>query len=628
MSSYSKVKSVAKNMMVRSAKLDTLVHDTMQTVSALVGATLGPGGHPVLIERQEINLPNMVTKDGVTVMKSLGFTDPTRHAIMESARDASVRTANEAGDGTTTATILAYSVVKYMHDYCKANPAVSPQKVIRRLETYFKNVIEPTVRQESIKCDTISDHGRRLLWNVAKLSANGDAALADTVMKCFDIVGDNGNVTITEINGASAYEVEKIDGFPMQTGYEDSCVRYAAQFINDPGNQRVVLEKPVFVLYHGRITEIQSVIFLMEAIGAAWQNDGFNHNVVLVANGFSDSVLGQLALNFSEQTTINVFPLLAPMNAMPNSQLDFLRDVSAITGAAVFDPITKPFPRTHEDVDLNDLGHGVTTFEAQRFRSNIVGQCDEVLVLERVDVLQKQLEQNSESILESTLLQERIGKLTGGIARLKVIGASNGELREKRDRAEDAVMAVRKAIEQGCLPGGGWTLVKLVVDIWKTHDDVLIKVLAPALIEPFFVLFRNLGYTDGEIREQFLKPVLNGIDPNWRLYYPHQFSVPWWKKLFGKNGREVDPALVAERARVYDAMEGKFVDAVEGGILDSTPAVLEAIRNSLSIATLLGTLGGTVVYYRDPELERQEAREANEFLRNANTETNPADERA
>ncbi|NBT57371.1 hypothetical protein EBT16_01160, partial [bacterium] len=213
----------------------------------------------------------------------------------------------------------------------------------------------------------------------------------------------------------------------------------------------------------------------------------------------------------------------------------------------------------------------------------------------RVDELHIQ-KNNAASELEKTFIQERIGKLTGGIARLKVIGASNGELKEKRDRAEDAVCAVRGAIKHGCLPGGGWTLLKLMNVLKNDKDVVLDQVLIPALFEPVLRLLSNVGVNDDEA-VKILEPVISSLSSG-------------------------NP----DAATVYDALEGKHVNAVQSGILDATPAVLEAVRNSISIASLLGTLGGTVVFKRDLDLERTEARDSAEFLRNANW--NPANERA
>ena len=589
-----KVKSTGKEMMVKGPALADKVLNTMQTISALVGATLGPGGHSVLLERQEHNIPNFVTKDGVTVFKSIGFQDPVAHAIMESARDASIRTANEAGDGTTTATILAYSIVKNIAAYTKEHPGISPQRIIRELQVYFRDVIEPHIRRESILCDSSTPEGKERLHHVAKLSANGDGPLADAVMEALSLVGDRGNVTITEISGPSAYEVERIEGYPINSGYEDSCGRFYNKFINDPGAQRVYMEKPVFVLVHGRIIDIQQIVFTMERLGMEWQKHGFNHNVVLVATGFSESVLGQLAANWMSQETLNVYPIIAPMNAIPNSQYDFLLDLASVTGAKVFDVLNYPLPRTHEELDLADLGHGVDAFEATKFRSTVLGQCDEVLILERVDILEKQLAQSAGSILEASYLQERIGRISGGIAKLKVVGSSNGELRERRDRAEDAVMSVRKAIEFGCLPGGGWMLVRLAREIIESpvRSEVLHDVLAPALLEPLYVLYQNLGWTDEEIRTKIYIPMIQMSDDKW----------------------------------VHVALNQVWGRADVIGILDSTPAVLEAIRNSLSIATLLGTLGGAIVFPRDETFERAEARENSAFLRDIKTGSE-ADER-
>lgn len=587
---YQKTQSVAKHIATRGPELNSLVLRTLKIISDAVGVTLGPGGRQVLIERQEFGLPPMVTKDGVTVYRSLGFDDPVMQALMESGRDASVRTASEAGDGTTTATILEEAIVRRTFEFCKANPRVSPQRVVRRLERAFRDVVEPAIRKASRVADLSTEEGAKFLRSVAKVSANGDEPLADAVMECFDLVGDDGNVTITELSGASKYEVEKIEGYPVPMGFEESCAKFYAKFVNDAANQRVLMEKPMFVLYHGRVQDPQSLFVLLSKLGKMFEDGNIGPNIVFVATGFSESVLGYLAMMFAATGALNVFPLLAPQSPFPQGQLDFLNDLAGITGAVVLDPINIPF----EEVDVERHLGRAEVFESSRFRSNVMGHANEDTLLLRVDELKTQLER-AESQLEMNYLQERIGKLTGGIARLKVIGASNGELKEKRDRAEDAVCAVRGAIKNGVLPGGCWMLLKLMSVLKKEDDKVLTSVLVPALFEPFRRLLENLGINeqnDDEFRG-ILQPILSDLD--------------------------------SEHATVYDALEGRHVDAFEGGILDSTPAVLEAIRNSLSIASLHGTLGGAVVFQRDKAVERQEARDMAEFTRNS--ATNEADDR-
>ena len=581
---YSKVKSVAKAIQTRGLKLDKTIANTMRLISDIVGSTLGPGGQQVLIERSEHGLPPMVTKDGVTVFRSLGFRDGTMHCIMETARDCAVRTGQEAGDGTTTATILAQAIVENIQAYCKENPTVSPQRLVRELEKTFRDVIAPQIKSMSVKA-SLADN-RQLLTSVATISANGDVDLAEAVLRCFDKSGDEGNITISESSGPSHYEEEEIDGYPIPMGYEESCAKFYAQFINDTGRQMTALENPVFILYHGVVPDIQTCKMLLETIGEEYGTNKYNHNIVFVANGFAESVLATLGINFKDPRTINVFPLLVPKSPLFNGQLQFLDDLSAITGAKVLDPLNNPL----DCAILDDLGPGVESFEASRFRSIIVGHANEDLILDQVSVIQEQLKAAA-SELDVILTRERLAKLTGGIVKLKVFGASNGELKEKRDRADDAVCAVRGAIKHGCLPGGGWALLAILAKLDQT--SLVYPILSKALAKPITRLAFNLGVTEKDELEEIMGPVRNGID----------------------NGKTI----------VYDFLQMKHVEAFETGILDSTPAVLEALRNSISIASLLGTLGGTVVQERDYELEQSEARATADFLRNSGE--NPADER-
>ena len=590
---YHKIKSVAKVVEVKGQGLTDKVLNTMGTVADIVGGTLGPGGSPVLIERQEYGLPNIITKDGVTVFRSLGFTDPVAHCIMEAARDASVRTANEAGDGTTTATVLANAIIKYTMQFCKANPSVSPQKVVRVLQKMYRDVVEPTIAANATQVG-LEGETRDILYSVAKVSANGDDELAAAVLQCYDIVGDNGNVTIAEISGPSRYEVEAIDGYPMPVGYEDSCGRYYPNFINDAGTSQTKLENPLFFLYHGKVVDFQTLLPVLSDVNQHWEQNGGSHNVVIVATGFSDQALGHMALNFPAAGTLNVFPLIVPMSPLSNGQQGFLEDLAAITGAKIFDPISAPA----ETAKVEDLGCGVSLFECGRFRSNIIGKRDEVLILERVDILQKQLD-NAESRLEASILQERIGKITGGIAKLKVIGSSSGELKERRDRAEDAVCAVRGALKHGAAPGGGWLIHRIVAALLQRVENmdpgevqIVAQVLIMSLGAPVVRLLSNLGYSTQEISD-----------------------------IAGKSAYHALTGNV-----VFNGYTHEFEDAFAAGVYDSIPAVREAIKNSLSIASLLGTLGGAVVFPRDSEFERSEARDTADFNRNAGI--NPADERA
>lgn len=612
---HQKVKSVAKRMLPRGQQLRSLVLDTMHKVASMVGSTLGPGGMPVLIERQEFGLAPMVTKDGVTVFRALGFTDPTAQVIMEAARDAAIRTASEAGDGTTTATVLAEAIVREVEKFCRENPKYSPQRVVRKLQEAFDRIIQPFLLSVTVKPyqklreleereDATEEElteararARKILWNVARISANGDAPMADAVMQCFDEVGDEGNVTLQELSGNSGFVIEKIEGYPIPNGYDDTMGKYAVGFINDPALQRCVMGRPAFLVYNGVINNIQTVQRLMEKVGQAWQAENFRCNIVIAATGFSESVLAQLSLNFADQTCINVVPLLAPLGPTPQYQLDTLLDLCAVTGATLLDPITKPC----DDAELDVLGQKAINFEMQRFRTLVVSDPDDngdavILIEDRVSILKSQKSQAA-SILDAQFLDERIGKLTNGIAKLTITGPSSGELRERRDRAEDAICAVRGTIKHGAVLGGGWTLAacRAKVEAAYPEDQVVLKILGPALTTPLIRILENAGLLPDEAEGIFHTLLSNAKD-----------SCPV----------------------VYDAWQQKFVDGWESGLLDSTPSVLEALRNSLSIASLLGSLGGTVVFVRDAELERREAIDNTSFLKAADYGENPANDKA
>jgi chaperonin GroEL len=576
----------------------------MKTISTVVGGTLGPGGHPVLIERPEYGLPPIVTKDGVTVFRALGFQDPVAHSIMEAARDTSVRTADEAGDGTTTAAILAEAFVRLVKTYCQKNPTVPPRQVIREIQKIYSEVLEPEIKKLSIKCNLETRKGHKLLEAVACLSGNGDKDLAKAVMECYDICGDDGNVTLIESSGPFGYEVEKVEGYPIPMGYEESTQRYYPMFINEPATQRIVLEKPGFILYFGRVNDIQTLLSLLTKLGEAWKGEYLTvHNFVIVATGFSEAVLASLATNMAYPDTIKFIPLAIPLSPVHNGQRLFLDDLAAVTGAKVFDPITAPIGDIEGfegvgnlKIDTNQVWQpqGVRAFECSRFRSTIVGFADEDRLATRITEVES-MAQLAESVMDATFMRERLAKLSGGIAKLKVIGSSNGELKERRDRAEDAVCAVRGAIKSGALIGGGWTLARLAENLPDT--PVCNEIIAPALSEPIEVLWHNSGVPEDkvlEVRGKMLASVSTLTD------YP-------------------------KTTMVWDAAKSENCIALERGILDSTPAVRDAIKNSIANATLLGTLGGCIVQPRDREVEMKESREAAEFEKWK--DYNPSDEK-
>lgn len=588
--SHRKAKTAPKIFESNQKELKQKVLNAMSRASAIVGSSMGPGGKVTLIESDYPGIPNKITKDGVTILKSLGSPDSYEHLILESARDVAQRTATEAGDGTTTATVLSYAIIENLFAFCEKNPKYSPQKATRRIAKITDSVLVPYI---SSRCISIGEENKHLLKSVAQISANGDEEMASAVIQAFEEIGygDASHVTIRELSGKKGYKVERIDGFPIPIGYEDSIGKLHTAFINDQANQRCYLEKPLFLLYDGQLNDMMPILPLVNALGQKYVHEGNTDykNLVIFAHGYSENVLTQLAFNFQDSNTLNVIPMVTPMAQFVNSQLQFLMDLSAFTGAKVFgmkDQVT--------NASLADLGAGMETFEASRFRSTVVGDPDPVNVEVRADEL-KQMKENGESQAEQIWIEERIGKITNGIAKLTIYGGSNGELKEAHDRCEDAVCAVRSAIGHGALPGGCRISIDLALKLSEELEigDPAREVLVPALMSLPMRLLDNAGYNEEEISDIIAK-------------------------------------LIDDRELCYDIENQKFGKAEDLGLFDASKAVSESLNNAVSIASVLGTMGGLVCHPRDAEFERSEARADAEFMRvtsNPNAFTNEANER-
>jgi chaperonin GroEL len=588
--SHRKAKTAPKIFLTNKAALKTLVLHTMQRISDAVGCTLGPGGRNIMLESDYPGIPNKNTKDGVTVFKSLGAIDPYEHLIIEQARDVAQRTASEAGDGTTTATVLSYAIIKYMFEFCEKNPKYSPQKAARRITKVADEILFPYIQSRSV---SINEDNKHMLKMVAKISANGDEDMANAVIQAFEEIGygDASHVTIRELSGKKDYKVERIDGFPIPSGYEESVGKFHTAFINDQGNARCYMEKPLFLLYDGNINDIVSIIPLLNDLGHKYVNEGNSDykNLVIVAHGFSENVLTQLAFNFQDPNTINVLPLLTPMAQFVNSRQHFLHDLSAFTGASVFG-----FSKQLNKITLGDLGKGMENFECYRFRSTVVGNPDPVNVEVRADTL-KTMMANAESEADRIFLQERIGKITNGIAKLTIYGGSSADLKEAHDRCEDAVCAVRSAIGHGALPGGCRIAIDLALKLAQDLEegDPAREVLMPALMSLPQRLLDNAGYNEEDIHE-------------------------------------VISHLIEDSTSVYDIENQAYGRAEDLGLFDATKAVSESLSNAVSLATVLGTMGGLVVHPRDDVFERSEARADSEWEKmseNPHQYKNEADDR-
>ncbi len=582
--SHRKAKTTPKVFISDRELIKRRVLEITKKIADIVGCTLGPGGRTVLLESDLQGVSHRVSKDGTGVFSNLGAIDSIDHVIIETARDCAQRVGEGAGDGTTTTTILAYQLIKNIQEFCQNNPKYSPQKAVRKIKKAVNELLVPYIRSRAIKIDASNTE---LLKKVGTISANGDSEMANKVYECFEMTGfgDGSHITIKEIPGPEGYDISRIDGLPIYSGHED-LNRFSNVFINDIGNQRTFLEKPLFILFDGMINDLIQITDILNLIGEKWSNGDQNFkNTVVVAHGFSDNVLTTLALNFANNATMNIVPLKTPMRQFLNSQTAFLYDLAAFTGAKVFG-----LKDQLANATLNDLGSGMEYFESYRFRSTVVGDPEPMNVEVRAEDLKKMIE-NSESKAEKIWLQERIALLTCGIAKFTIFSGSGADLKEKHDRVEDATMAMRSAIKYGCLPGGTRVAIDMAILLAQElpEGDPARDVLMESLLSLPKTLLDNAGHNPEEIAEVISKLIDN-------------------------------PDLV------YDVENDVYGDAMELGLFDATKAVEESLLNSVSISGVLGTLGGIVVAPRDDEFERGEARADSAYMAAVNNPESMANE--
>lgn len=551
-------KSKAKRILVDKNKVRSVVHSTINDMAAIVGATLGPGGNPVLIERD--GLSPLITKDGVTVAKSIGVDNAEANIIVDAAKEICLKTAKEAGDGTTTAIVLANSITKHGSSFLEKNPKYNPQRMINELQDLYKTLIVPFLKEKAQSVDS-----RHELVNVAKISANGDQRIAEAAVDAVLAAGDDGHVLIEEAQG-DQLRVETIDGFIVTTGLKDIGA-VGRVFVNDRANQQVKMDRGLIFLFDGSLNDLKIPSAIQQAVEGS---ELYGLPIMVFAHGFADVVIDAFAKTTKGGYT--VVPVKTPMSGVANSRSSFLLDMAAYSGAAVFDPGSI-------DKFIEDESHaGFGFFDSAKvgmYETVVQAQPETEALDARISEL-KHLMEVSPSDFDKMHIKAAIGKLTGGISTIWVGGGSELEAREKRDRVEDAVEAVKSAIAEGIVPGG--CAIQLTLS-WMIASHPNKKpsweIMALALTDPFSLLLSNCG---------------ENVDEVWPHLKEHIVDCARENKI---------PSLV------FDANQHVIVNALDNGIIEPAKVCRVSIGNALSVASLLVTLGGIVVVPRDSALENQ-----------------------
>lgn len=547
---YQKTKT--KQIISNRDKIHEIVSKTIDDMATVVGATLGPGGNPVLIERD--GLAPLVTKDGVTVARNIGVADAAANIVVDAAKEICINTAKEAGDGTTTAIVLANALVKNGQRFLKENPKYNPQRVINELNDAYKQVVLPFLKDKAIAIKTEEE-----LFSVASISANGDGEIAEAVVKAVVAAGDDGTVLLNESQGRTTH-VETMDGYVVTTGLKD-LGQIGPVFINDKAGQQVLMDAGYVVLYDGSINDLKVPAHIQDAVA---DEGGFSDGrpILVFAHSFAESVVEKFAK--TTKGGITIVPVKTPRSGLPNGASMFLHDMAAYTGGTVYDP------GTIEELDEEGLG----VFQSAKinmYETFVLGEPDSERIEARITEL-KSIEAAAFSEMDKSFLRAAIAKLTGGVSTIHIGGSSDLEIREKKGRVEDAVEAVRSAIAEGIVPGGASVHLTLA-SILENHQDrrESWKILSESLRAPFKLLLSNCGENPDDV----------------------SFS-----KYMDQSSNELP-------VTIFDASKHEFVVALEAGIIEPAKVLRVSIGNALSVASLLTTLGGIVVVPRDAGLETQ-----------------------
>lgn len=535
-------KGKAKVVVPSGDLLQKKVLDAVSLLSRVVGATLGPSGRPILIERD--GLPPLITKDGVTVAKSVNTHDAVDNLVIECVKEVAERTGKQAGDGTTTSIILAEAVVRYGHNWLKHYPNASPQAFLRSLMSDYNNKIKPAIAKMSTPIDS-----SEMMRHVALLSANGDDLVADAVVEAIIKSGEDGAILLEESSGKETRTTVQ-EGFAIPKGL-DFLGSIANVFITSEKDLECVLDRPLIMVFNGTLRDVQGIAKII--------NENLKEldvrPMIFVAHDFTDEVKSLFAINF-KNGAVKMVPVITPRDGTPMGKELLLQDLAAYSNAKILDTTNL------KDAKLSDLGDA-DKFRMSRWQTVFIGEPDQDAIIERIANIKSQLEQCLGET-DKEIYLERIARLTGGVTTIFVGGLSDLEVREAKARVEDAVCAVRAALKQGVVPGGATTLLRL------SRLDIHI-VLKQAFLEPIKRLLDNAGMTATDF----------------------QFIVSQIEE--------------GEEDAVYDVSTHTMCKAWDRGILDPAKVIDTAIGNALSVAGTLVTLGGVVVAARDVNLENQAA---------------------
>ena len=520
----------------KNEELQDKIYKGVEKLTDIVSSTLGPKGRNVILRRKNKN--PIITKDGVTIAKFIDFSDPIEDTAAQIIKQASSKTADDAGDGTTTSTVLAHAMYSYARRYIKSGVSVSEIK--KGMESAYEDIVS-YLEQAAIPVKSIED-----VKHVATISANGDNSVGEIISAAVDKVGADGVINI-EDGKSSKTILDVVEGFNFDSGYA------ASAFITDENRKSVKYNDCLFFITDHKLDSVERVLPVLEL---AARND---RPLVIIAEEIEGQLLAALIMN-TIRGSMKIVAIKSPYYGQ--QRRDFLVDASNITGAKL---VLRDAGNDFSEFKLNDFGRSEKV-EVRKNRTTIVGgksdyeKVDSTIQNLKDAMKEVDLGNAHEGLAECSKIQERINRLSSGVAVIKVGGNTEIEAIEKRHRVEDALEAVMAAKISGIHLGGGMALV-------KAHKNIKRRKLLGD---------EKLGYD--VVFEAIKSPI----------------------KQIAKNAGE-SPDLILSKAlglkgnKGIDMSTGKAVDMLEKGIVDPVLVTCSALKNAVSVVSLLVSTNNAVV---------------------------------
>jgi len=521
--------------MAKQLKFDVQARESLKNgldvLADAVKVTLGPKGRNVLLQKKH-GQPH-ITKDGVSVAKEIELEDVFENMGAQLVKEVASKTADEAGDGTTTATVLAQEIARLGFEAVENGS--NPMELKKGIERAVGIVSEELGKQAIV---VGSDHDK--IKQIATISANNDTIIGELIADAFQKVGTDGVITVEESKGIQT-SMELVEGMQFDKGF------LSAHFVTNTEKMVADLEDPYILLYDGRLSNMNDILTLLEGIS------GQNKPLLIIADDVEGELLGTLVVN-KLRGNLKVCAVKSP--AFGDRKKEMMNDISVLTGAQY---ISKELGMSIEETTLDMLGTAekVTIGKDNTTIVNGAGNSDDIKT--RIEQIKSQIE-TTDSDYDKEKLQERLAKLSGGVAVLYIGAGSEVEMKEKKDRVDDALHATRAGIEEGIVEGGGIALLKIQDTLGDSPEDESdsfqkgFDIIRTSLASPISQILKNCGVTEGTVVE-YIK--LNG------------------------GG--------------YDAKNEQFVDMFEAGIIDPKKVTRTAIENAASVAGMILTTECMVV---------------------------------